>query len=76
MKILSGSIMLMLVAAVAFAQSESGGEPSFSVLDTNADGHISPVEAEADPRVAAGFQKADTDRDGYLSLKEFVAMWS
>jgi len=74
MKILSSSVMLMLVAAVAFAQLESG-EPSFSVLDANADGLLSPVEAEADPRVAAGFQKADTDRDGYLSLKEFVTMW-
>jgi Ca2+-binding EF-hand superfamily protein len=60
---------------VAFAQT-GHGEPSFSELDVNGDGRLSKEEAQADPRVAEAFEKADADLDGYLSLKEFISIWS
>ncbi len=74
MKTLLGSLVLTLIAAVTFAQTESG-EPSFSDLDLNGDGRLSTEEAQADMRVAAAFKRADSDQDGYLSFKEFVAIW-
>lgn len=75
MKSLLSSLTLMFVATVAFAQT-GPGEPSFSGLDANEDGRLSMEEAQVDPRVAEVFQKADTDLDGYLSLKEFITIWS
>ncbi|HAU81930.1 MAG TPA: hypothetical protein DCW96_14890 [Stenotrophomonas sp.] len=35
-------------------------------LDTNKDGRISREEAKADPRLAAGFDAMDVNKDGYL----------
>ena len=64
----------MLVTAGAAAQDESA-PPDFGALDTNADGLISPAEADADARVAAAFPEADVNRDGYLSAEEFADMW-
>ena len=72
MKNLYGTLMLMLVAGTGFAQSDG---PSFGQLDANADGRISRDEAQIDARVAERFQDADADRDGYLSLEEFAAIW-
>lgn len=68
------TLILMLAAAAAFAQSDSNA-PSFMQLDANEDGRISKQEAEADARVADRFQETDTDSDGLLSLEEFTAVW-
>ena len=75
MKTLLSSLMLMFVTTVAFAQT-GHGEPSFADLDANGDGRLSKDEAQADPRVAEAFEKADTNQDGYLNLKEFISIWS
>ena len=74
MKTFASTLTLMLIAGSAFAQSGSDA-PSFTQIDANADGRISTEEARADARVAERFQDADTDRDGYLSLEEFSAVW-
>ena len=66
---------LLLLAGIAFAQDESQ-EPDFLQLDTNADGRVSKDEAQADARVAEQFDAGDANRDGYLSVQEFVAIWS
>ena len=73
MKHLANTVALLLVAATASAQSERN--PSFVTLDVDEDNRISREEAQADAQVAARFEEADTDRDGYLSLEEFVAVW-
>lgn len=73
MKHLANTMILLLVAAVASAQSE--GNPSFVALDVDEDNRISREEAQADAQVAARFEEADTDQDGYLSLEEFIAVW-
>ena len=66
---------LLLLAGMAFAQDEAQ-EPDFLQLDTNADGRVSKDEAQADARVAEQFDDGDANRDGYLSVQEFVAIWS
>jgi len=63
---------LIAMAAPALAQAD---RPSFAKLDANYDGLISRDEAQANERVAAGFDDADQDRDGSLSVEEFAAMW-
>jgi hypothetical protein len=49
---------------------------AFRKLDTDNDGRISALEANANPKVAAAFVMADKDKDGYLSREEFEAMSS
>jgi hypothetical protein len=44
---------------------------TFRQLDANGDSWISKAEAAARREVAAGFQKADANRDGRLSFAEF-----
>lgn len=42
-------------------------------LDTDGDGRISRAEAAAQPKVAASFDQADANRDGFLVRSELVA---
>jgi Ca2+-binding EF-hand superfamily protein len=44
---------------------------AFRSIDADGDGWVSKAEAAARQEVAAGFQKADTNRDGRLSFAEF-----
>lgn len=67
--------LFLSLAGLALAQTE-GNEPDFLTLDTNADGRLSKDEAQADARVAEQFERGDEDQDGYLSVQEFVAIWS
>lgn len=69
----------VLVAAItAYAQSstlvDKIRDEAFKSLDKDGDGHISKKEAAANPQVAAGFDKADVNRDGKLSREEFNAV--
>ena len=43
----------------------------FSYLDRNGDGNISKDEAVSFKGVARNFDRADTNKDGMLSLEEF-----
>jgi hypothetical protein len=51
-------------------------DAAFKKLDTDHDGRISALEANADPKVAARFLEADKDHDGFLSLEEFRSLGS
>jgi hypothetical protein len=49
-------------------------DAAFRKLDTDHDGRISALEANANPKVAARFLEADKNHDGYLSLEEFRSL--
>jgi Ca2+-binding EF-hand superfamily protein len=49
---------------------------AFTKLDADADGRVSAIEAANDTKVAAGFTRADEDKDGYLSKEEFAMVRS
>ncbi|HEX7952796.1 MAG TPA: hypothetical protein VF523_06965 [Burkholderiales bacterium] len=58
-----------LAAAYRYLPAEV--RPIWMKLDVNADGKISRDELrEEDPRLLAGFDRADLDHDGTLSLRE------
>jgi Ca2+-binding EF-hand superfamily protein len=42
----------------------------FKMLDFNGDGKLSRTEVKLFPRLAAAFDDADTDGDGYVSYEE------
>jgi Ca2+-binding EF-hand superfamily protein len=48
----------------------------FKKLDADGDNRVSAIEAANDTNVAAGFTKADADKDGYLSKEEFKRLSS
>ncbi len=56
------------------ALSERAAELAFKRADTNNDGKLSKEEVEHMPTVAAAFDEADKDKDGFLSLAEFLAL--
>lgn len=47
---------------------------SFGYLDTDKDARIAPAEAKADWAVAQGFERADSNHDGYLDRDEFAVL--
>ena len=49
-------------------------DAAFKKLDTDHDGRISALEANANPKVAARFLEADKNHDGYLSPEEFRSL--
>jgi osmotically-inducible protein OsmY len=49
------------------------GNAAFKQLDRNADGYLSRVEASADARLGGEFSRADTNRDGRISEREFAS---
>ncbi len=71
-------ILAVLLAGPAYAQTstlvDKVREEAFRSLDKDGDRHISKKEAAANAQVAAGFDKADVNRDGKLSREEFNAV--
>jgi Ca2+-binding EF-hand superfamily protein len=47
---------------------------TFTSLDADKDGKISPSEAAANPKIADKFVTADKNQDGYLDPVEFSAL--
>ena len=54
------------------AQADSATDAYFRSLDLNGDGYVSLAEAAGDPVVVSRFDRADRNRDGKLSPKEFA----
>ena len=75
-----GTAAALLPLAAAFAQSPQdpaaksappqGGGATFESLDTDSDGRISKVEAEADANVKAQFSSYDVNGDGFIERAE------
>jgi len=62
--------VLLLVAGWASAQAP--GKDLFEALDLNGDGYVSLSEAAGEAVVVQRFDRADKNRDGKLSPKEFA----
>jgi hypothetical protein len=77
--------LIIFVAAILPLATAAGGdrpgpdkqsasaEATFKSLDRNSDRSISKVEAKADRAVAAAFDTADINLDGYITKAEYVA---
>ena len=63
-------LLLALLPASAFADPESM-QRYFQSLDLDGDGYVSLAEAAGDGVVMSRFDKADRNKDGKLSSKEF-----
>jgi Ca2+-binding EF-hand superfamily protein len=79
------SIAIVTIAALhmnpALAQTSAPAKPAemsaklqeaFMRADKNADGKLSKEEAAVMPAIAEGFDKADIDKDSFLSKAEFM----
>jgi EF hand domain-containing protein len=67
-------LLLLLAPAPLIAQDDLNTRErldTFRRLDADRDGWVSKGEAAARREVAAGFEKADGNRDGRLSFAEF-----
>ncbi len=54
-------------------KGEIKAQREFKMLDFNGDGKLSRTEVKLFPRLAAAFDDADTDKDGYVSYEEVRA---
>ncbi|MBD9391594.1 EF-hand domain-containing protein [Acidovorax sp. ACV01] len=58
----------------ALSKGEIKAMREFKMLDFNGDGKLSRTEVKLFPRLAAAFDDADTDKDGYVSYEEVRAL--
>ncbi len=71
---------LLILAAVATAYAQESRtdreiDERFAAADKNKDGKLTLEEAKAGmPRVAANFQRIDTQKKGYVTATEIKAM--
>ena len=75
MQVLGAMRFLILVLGACLAcgaQADSANDAYFRALDLNGDGYVSLSEAAGDAVVVNRFDRADKDRDGKLSPKEFA----
>lgn len=57
-------------AAAPLTKGEIKARRDFQMLDFNKDGKLSRAEVALFPRLAAAFDTADTDKDGFVSFEE------
>jgi Ca2+-binding EF-hand superfamily protein len=60
-------------ATAPLTQGEIKAQREFKLLDFNGDGKLSRQEVALFPRLAAAFDDADTDHDGYVTYEEVRA---
>lgn len=60
-------------ATEGLSKGELKAQREFRMLDFNRDGRLSRQEVSLVPRLAAVFDEADTDKDGYVSYDEVRA---
>ena len=71
---IANASMTELAMADEPVQSVAASTATFSAIDADKDGRISPSEASADPKIADKFVAADANKDGYLDPAEFQAI--
>ncbi|MDR0225590.1 MAG: EF-hand domain-containing protein [Burkholderiaceae bacterium] len=60
-------------SAAPLTKGEIKAQREFKMLDFNKDGKLSRAEVALFPRLAAAFDEADTDKDGFVSYEEVKA---
>lgn len=65
------AVAAVLLAAPPLYAAEAGG--SFKQLDADANGYVSPREAEAQPSLIVRWKELDTDKNNLLDTSEFSA---
>ncbi len=72
------TLLMLVVVATAYAQESRTDreiDERFAAADKNKDGKLTLEEAKAGmPRVAANFQRIDTQKKGYVTATEIKAM--
>lgn len=64
--------MIAALASSAWAQKSKSGNSGFDAIDKNRDGYLSKEEVAGDKELAKRFTKYDADKDGRLSVDEFL----
>lgn len=59
-----------VASAAPLSKGEIKARRDFQMLDFNKDGKLSRAEVALFPRLAAAFETADTDKDGFVSFQE------
>ncbi|MBW8905971.1 MAG: hypothetical protein JF611_09935 [Betaproteobacteria bacterium] len=67
-------LLVLLLGLAGVARADDGGaiDRYFDTLDLNGDGFVSLSEAAGDEVVVTRFDRADRNKDGKLSRKEFA----
>lgn len=66
-------LILTSLAASAAALAQPATRPAdFAALDRNGDGHVTRIEALADPEIYKRFAQSDANKDRQLSLAEYL----
>ena len=78
MKKVAFTLLMLAVLGTAYAQESRTDreiDERFAAADKNRDGKLTLEEAKAGmPRVAANFQRIDTQKKGYVTAAEIKAM--
>jgi hypothetical protein len=67
-------LLALLLLAAPRARADATAEVRFRILDLDGDGSVTLAEAAGIDDVVAKFDRADADRDGRLSLREFLRL--
>ncbi len=69
----AGNAQKPVPGAGAETAQSSAASAAFDRADANADGKLSPQEAQQLPAIGNRFEQLDSNRDGFLSRPEFEA---
>lgn len=72
MKKYLAAALIAVLSSTAWAQKKESGNKAFDAIDRNNDGYLSKEEVAGDKELAKRLTKFDADKDGRLSVNEFI----